>query len=106
MSEVLRVPFVRADRNAHGRETIVRGAPCVVPGAAFWPEQSVETRDGGQRVVRPARLAVPFGQATDPRDQWLVGGVRYQAGGDTGRWENPFTGWQPGATITVERVTG
>ena len=106
MSEILQVPFVRVDRNAHGRETVVRGAPCAVPGAVFWPEQSVTASDGNQRVVRPARIAVPHSQPSDPRDQWMVDGVRYQAGGDVSRWRNPFAPRSAGATVAVERVTG
>ncbi len=106
MSEILRVPFVRADRNTHGRETIVRGAPCVVPGAVFWPEQSVTANDGSQRVIRPARISVPHSQVSDPRDQWTVDGVAYRATGDTSRWRNPFAPGSAGATIAVERVTG
>lgn len=106
MSEVQRVPFVRVEGNAHGRESVVRGAPYLIPGVVFWPEQSVETRDGGQRVVRPAQLAVSHGQDADPRDQWLVDGVRYEANGDTSRYRNPFAPRSSGAVITLRRVTG
>ena len=106
MSEVLRVPFVRVDGNAHGRETIARGAPYSVPGSTFWPEQSIELRDGGQRVVRPAQLSIPFSQPSDPRDQWMVDGARYESSGDASRWRNPFAPGSAGAVITLIRVTG
>lgn len=106
MSGVMRVPTVRVTTNAHGRETVVRGAPCLVAGAVFWPEQSVETRDGGHRVVRPAQVAVPVGQPSDPHDQWLIDGVRYEADGDAGRWRNPFAPKSARATIALKRVTG
>jgi len=103
---IQRRPFSSASRNGHGREVAAFGIAYAVPDAVFWPEESVEMSDGGQRVVRPARLSVPFGEPTDPRDQWLVDGLTYEAQGDTSRWANPFTGAQFGGVLTLRRVTG
>ena len=103
---VQRVPFLRVDRNTHGAEVVTRGAAGTVAGAVFWPEWSVETRDGGNRVVRPAQIAMPYGQPSDPRDQWIVDGLRYEADGAASPFRNPFAPKSARAVISLKRVTG
>lgn len=77
-------------------------------GAAFAPGTSSEPQRGGStRVTTSATLYDPLARSVDPRDQFTVRGRRYSVDADaSGAWINPFTGWQPGGTITLKAVTG
>lgn len=77
-------------------------------GVAFAPGRSDEPfRSGGTRMETTATLYDPAGRPVHPLDEFTVRGVRYQVDGDAaGVWVNPFTGWAPGSTIALKRVTG
>jgi hypothetical protein len=74
---------------------------------AFEPTSTQELTDRRETVTRPARLFIPPGADIVPTDRIvLADGSRWSVVGDVQPFANPFTGWAPGGTVQIERVTG
>lgn len=74
---------------------------------AFEPTPSQELTEQRETVTRNARLFVPPGADIQPTDRVLLpDGSRWSVSGDVLQFANPFTGWTPGGTVQLERVTG
>ena len=102
--QVWRVPFVSTQRNAHGKEEVIRGTP-VEAYAAFDPGGSYDALDGlSQRVVSQPTLYMEYGQESHRMDQWRVRGLLYDVDGDTAGWS--AGGWDAGLVIKLRRATG
>ena len=76
-------------------------------GVGFSPEGTAEDTPDG-RVTTQAELVISGSSIQySAKDQFTVRGVRYGVEGTSaGGWRNPFTGWSPGQTIKLTRVTG
>lgn len=78
-----------------------------VYGCAFDPGGSQEPLEDGRSVVitRP-KVYAPADADILPGDRLEVRGVEYEIEGDPAVWRSPFTGWEPGMVVNLERVTG
>lgn len=95
----------RLTRDRYGDRTEI--AHFLVSGCAFAPRLSTENTGRADEVTADAELYAPFWadiHAADvvERDDT----TRWEVQGEPQRWENPFTGWQPGVVATLKRVTG
>jgi hypothetical protein len=109
MSELVqRVPFVGASEDAHGNEAETWGAAVDLPGRyGFDPGSSSEPRLAGQgRVIVEPTLYGPFDMPFVPRDRAIVRGLTYEVEGEVRRWRNMFSNHEPGAVVSLRRVTG
>jgi hypothetical protein len=94
--------------DAHGNPVESFAAPVSVPGWGFDPGGSVERFDPGRDpVITNPRL---FRKSNDfvpgARDRCTVRGLLFVVDGDPAVWQSPFTGWQPGVVVGLERVSG
>jgi hypothetical protein len=95
--------------DAHGNPVDSYGSPVIVAGCAFDPGGTVESFEPGRDVVITSpRVFIPS-ESTVPvssRDRVTVRGVLYEVDGDPAVWVNPFTGWNPGRAVPLERAAG
>lgn len=77
-------------------------------GVAYAPAGATEQlADGSTRVIATATLYDPLARPVDPLDEFTVRGVRFMVDASaSGVWRSPFTGWQPGGTISLKAVSG
>lgn len=110
MAAVTTVVLVRptdGTPDGYGAPTVGVPTRMVLDGAFVAPRTSDDVNDPGRAgVVVGLTLFVPAGVSVHPDDQVEVDGVRYEVVGDRAVWENPFTGWAPGATLALRRVDG
>ena len=101
---VHRLPYLRTDKDAAGRQTHIRapGVPVAILG--FDPGTSRDV--DGQRVVTPPTLYVPYDQAVHRLDQWRIQGDLYDVDGDPARWRHGRSGRKAGTVIHLRRATG
>ena len=79
----------------------------VQPGCAFDPGGTSEEQDGRDQVVREPTVYFPDGSAAPTAiDYLLIDGDKYEIKGTPKVYRNPFTGYQPGAVIPLQKVTG
>lgn len=78
-----------------------------VPGVAVEPRPSGEPlQDARNQVVSGLTLYMPPGTTITPRNRVRVRGVTYDVLGEPAVWRSPFTGWEPGIVVQVERSEG
>ena len=78
-----------------------------IPGCAFDPGGSQEpTADGRSSVITRPTVLAAFGSDILPGDRLVVRGKTYEVEGDPAEYHHPMTGWEPGMTVTLERVDG
>lgn len=79
----------------------------VVPGCGIEPRPSSEpTQDARNSVVSGFTLYMPAGTVIGPQNRVIVRGNTYSVEGEAAEWVSPFTGWNPGVVVQVERVEG
>lgn len=67
-------------------------------------ERDTETSD---TVTRIALLYMPPGADVRPTDRVILpDATTWQVVGDIATFSSPFTGWTPGTTVQLQRVTG
>lgn len=100
--------YLGAGRDSHGNVIPSYAPPVTVAGVGVAPGSSSEPRSGGSsRVITGMAIFLPPDVSVNPQDQITVRGQLYMVEGDmSGAWANPFTGWNPGAEVTLKRVTG
>lgn len=78
-----------------------------VAGCAFNPGVSSEPLEVGRNAVitRPEVYA-PAGSDILAGDRLVVRDLTYEVAGDVADFRSPFTGWQPGIVVRLERVDG
>ena len=90
-----------------GDDTPTWAAAVEVDGVAFSPARSTEPRNGSsKRVLLPATIYGVLPAGVDSQDRFTVRGVVYEVVGMGQSWINPFTGWDAGDLVELERVTG
>ena len=83
-----------------------------IEGCVKWPTTSVETADYSQGVATGYQLALPSGADLRSTDE-----VRLRSDASDSPWwsvrgeplpwgPSPFTGWEPGIIVALERKTG
>lgn len=78
-----------------------------VSGVAVEPRPSGEPlQDARNQVTSGFTLYMPPGTAITPQNRVSVRGVTYDVLGEAAVWINPFTGWEPGIVVQVERSEG
>lgn len=93
--------------NAHGDLLEGFAQPVTVDGCAFDPGGSAESFGPGRDVViSQPRLFAPPGTVVTARSRVTVRGLLYVVQGEPAVWRSPFTGWEPGVAIPLERVEG
>lgn len=77
-------------------------------GVAFAPDGSAEpVNDNLTRVETSGVIYDPAGRFASSRDEFTVRGERYYVVGEgSGVWTHPLTGWSPGSTINLKKITG
>lgn len=90
----------------------IKGATHTVEGCTTAPAGSVEIVNGQQTVIDHDTVYGPYMADVEPNDlvtipagQPIPQGV-YEVQGQPANYRNPWTGWQPGCVIRLERVTG
>lgn len=78
-----------------------------IEGCAFNPGGSTEpTQEGRNAVITRPEVYAPADADVLAGDRLVVRGLTYDVEGDPADWRSPFTGWQPGLVIALERVSG
>jgi len=100
-------PFEGSQVDGGGNTIPAYGAPYTLAGCAVAPTESWEPQDGSQqRVTTTAQLFAPYGTLLGPRDRVTTHLGVFEVEGDPEHWHSPFTGWRPGTTFRLRRVTG
>jgi hypothetical protein len=95
--------------DSHGNPIESFAAPVTVEGCAFDPGGSIETMEPGREaVVSRPRVFVPPGNlaGVTARSLATVRGLLYRVDGDPADFRSPFTGWEPGIVVNLERAGG
>lgn len=106
------VSRVRATGTTDGYGDTIAGtrSTSVIHGAWVWPRTSDDaTGPGRDGAVIGLALWVPPGYDLRSTDEIDVHGERWRIVGDAGpaaEYESPFTGWNPGSVVALERVEG
>lgn len=78
-----------------------------VTALAVEPRPSGEpVQDARNAVVSGFTLYLPTGTAVTAQNRVRVRGEVYEVIGDPARWRDPFTGFEPGIVVQVQRVEG
>lgn len=78
-----------------------------VTGVAVEPRPSGEPlQDARNQVTSGFTLYMPAGTAITAQNRVTVRGETYDVLGEPAEWRNPFTGWEPGLVVQVERSEG
>lgn len=78
-----------------------------IEGCGFNPGQSSEpVQDARNAVITQPEVYAPTGSDVLAGDRLVVRGKTYEVKGDPADWRSPFTGWEPGMVIALERVEG
>lgn len=78
-----------------------------VAGVAVEPRPSQEpVQDARNAVVSGFTLYFPAGAAIAADNRVIVRGGTYEVLGEPAVWKSPFTGWEPGIVVQVERTEG
>lgn len=78
-----------------------------VPGVAVEPRPSGgPLQDARNQVTSGLTLYMPAGTGITAQNRVTVRGVTYDVLGEPAVWRSPFTGWEPGIVVQVERSEG
>lgn len=78
-----------------------------VVGVAVEPRPSNEpVQDARNAVTSGFTLYLPPGTEITARDRVQVRGDTYRVLGDPAEWRSPFSGWDAGIVVQVERTEG
>lgn len=103
LGQTITVHRMARDRYGDRTET----AHFEVAGCGFAPRLSTENTGRAEEVTADAELYAPHSadlRVTDVIE--LADSTRWEVQGEPQRWQNPFTGWQPGVVATLRRATG
>lgn len=73
-----------------------------IGGCLEYPTGSTEV---GAAVTDRRTLLVPDDSDVLPSDRIVLGGLIYQVDGLPTNWNDPFTGWSPGMSVSLMRVS-
>jgi hypothetical protein len=75
--------------------------------AVFAPGGSAELTSGGDTVTtQPTLYGVDTALPVKATDRFIIDGLSFEVDGDPQKYDDPFTGWQPGLVVPLRRVTG
>lgn len=97
------------DAYSNTSETTSWAAPSEleIDGCAFNPGVSSEPLDLARNaVVTRPEVYAPTGSDILAGDRLVVRGLTFEVVGDPGEYVSPFTGWNPGLVVRLERVEG
>lgn len=78
-----------------------------ISGVAVAPAGSSEPLEVGRSSVDTRlTLYLPHGADVRPLDRVVVRGKTYEVQGERAEWTGPFTGWQAGSVVEVQKVDG
>lgn len=78
-----------------------------IDGCGFNPGGSSEPlQEGRNAVITRPEVYAPADADVLSGDRLVVRGLTYEVQGDPADWRSPFTGWNPGLVIALERVSG
>jgi uncharacterized Zn-binding protein involved in type VI secretion len=98
---------VQGAEDAHGNPIVTFADAVTVEGCGFAPGGSQELYGPGRNPVTSVpQLYCPPGTVVTSRSRVTVRGKLYQVDGDPAEWRSPFTGWEPGVVVTLERTDG
>lgn len=80
-------------------ETVLTNVPA-------WPTSTTENDQGAETVYSLVTVYLPPGTDIDSIDAVRVYGGRYEVRGQPHAFVSPFTGFNPGIPVALERVTG
>lgn len=92
--------------DAHGNSRRVLDEEVDLPNVGVGPNTSTDDLADGDRVNTGITLHLPFSAPVSSSDRFDVRGQLYEVEGIPLGFRNPFTGWSPGATVSLRRVTG
>lgn len=79
----------------------------VVEGVGVEPRPSQEpVQDARNAVTSGYTLYLPSGVTITSRSRVVVRGEVYGVLGEPAVWRSPFTGWEPGVVVQLERTEG
>ena len=95
------------DADPYSGDAATAGETVASPGCAIEPRPSLEpTLDARNSVTSGYTIYLPPGTDVAAGQQVVVRGEVFGVLGDAAVWMSPFTGWEPGVVIQVERTTG
>ncbi|WP_225210444.1 hypothetical protein [Brevibacterium gallinarum] len=83
-----------------------------IDGCSIAPTQSDEDSEFRHSVTTGFSISVPAGTDVRHTDEFRLpapysdGVENWHVVGEIADWRNPFTGWSPGAIVTVKRRSG
>lgn len=76
-------------------------------GCAVAPRTSTDITEPGRfGVIVGLTLYAPHGTDIRHTDLFDIDGVRYEADGEEGSWQSPYTGWAAGIEVALRRAAG
>jgi hypothetical protein len=90
-----------------GTPTRTTIAGCTIaPRSQFGGASSDISGRGRQGVLVGLTLYAPYGTDIVHTDQLEVDGDLFEVDGEVGPWKNPFTGWEAGIEVALNRAAG
>lgn len=104
---IVRVRSTPGGTDAYGDPIASAETRVALPLAFVAPRESSDLSDRGrQGVLVGLTLFAPYDSDLLSTDRIEVDGVLFGIDGDIGRWRNPFTAWEAGIQVSLERVAG
>lgn len=100
------IAYTEGERDAHGNIRPGWADPIEVGHVAVAPTSSDEDTSQGEQVITGLTLYIPTTLDVSYQDRFRVRGDLFEVTGEPFSYTNPFTGWEPGMTVTVRRPQG
>lgn len=102
---VVLVRRVRSGRDVYGDDVFTE-SETTLTGVPAWPTSSREDVQGADTIFDLVTVYLPAGTDVESIDAVLVYGGRYEVVGQPQPFVSPFSGFNPGLPVSLERVTG
>jgi hypothetical protein len=109
----LTIQIERGTRSEHGDVNYTDSH--TIDGCAWAPRESTEVNDNRTTVIVGLTLYGPYGADIRHDDRVVLPDVpergltrkqrTWRVDGEVGDWRSPFTGWEPGFEVALERVS-
>lgn len=99
------VVYTPGAEDAHGNIEDGWADPVDVSVYGYGPRVD-STEPGGTQVIVGLQVFAPATLTVDPRDQFVVDGLRYDVDGEVGDWTRGPFGFEPGIEFNLKRVEG
>jgi hypothetical protein len=105
MQTIGHAAYQAGEEDAHGNPVDSWADPVNVAVYGYGPRYD-STEPGGTQVIVGLQVFAPKDLEVDPRDQFVVEGLRYDVDGEVGDWTTGPFGFQPGIELNLKRVEG